>query len=102
VTSRPNEPKCPCFDNKNSSVKVLQLVLEVRIKGKGPENKVVRTLEKFSKGFDFPYSIHTNKGQFKLEFCVRNLAARTEILRRLRHVKGFELLSVDTQRLKGS
>jgi len=68
---------------------------------KGPENKVVRTLEKFGKSFSFPYTVGADKDQLKLEFCVRNLAARTEILRRLRHVKGFELTTVRTDKVVG-
>jgi len=69
---------------------------------KGQEPKVLKTLEKFGRGFNFPYSVNADKNELELEFYAKNLSSRNEVLRRLRHLKNpdFELVSIQTKKVR--
>jgi len=64
---------------------------------KSNENKVSKSLEKFGQNFQFIYTVMAND-QLEIEFFCKNLSARNEIVRRLKHIKGFKILSMRTEK----
>ena len=75
-------------------------MLKVNLDVKGIEElKISRCLEKFGKETKLRYSVISAGGNTHVEFFVYNIGARNEILRRFRHFKNLEIVSIETRKV---
>ena len=74
-------------------------MFRISLSCKASELKTIKALDKFGKSFPFRYYVKCNRdGSLGVDFKVKNLSARNEILRRLRHIKNFQLLDIKTEK----
>ena len=76
-------------------------MFKVKLSCKVVEAKAARTLDKFSKNSYFRYTIKSTNiedSPISIDFDVKNLAARNELIRRFRHIRDFQLLEIQTER----
>jgi hypothetical protein len=66
------------------------------------ESKILKTLEKFGKNFSFHYSVCADKDHLQVEFDVKTLGARNEVLRRINKLKNIELISITTEKVESN
>jgi hypothetical protein len=77
-----------------------QAILRVQLRiGEGNERKIIKCLEKFGKGLK--YSVVSANDTICIEFFAHCVSDRTEIFRRLRHIKNLKIISTETHKVSG-